>query len=152
MIFRRYNFCCEAPHTKKQLDWGPDDRWTVSSSIYSGTPWECRLNSPVTWRQRCAGAPSCWKMISFWGMPGNNPFKDIFIIIRCLILLKDVWKRLTFSKFWYSSWYYCALWKMISALQQSFVSHTLLCTHICVHKITLRICRCLDGEHCSFVK
>jgi len=106
-----------------------------SCLIKSGTSWECRFNS--------------WVMISLWWMSGNNPFTKHFTTIQHLFLLMDVWKRLTFSKFWYSSWYHHALWKMLSALQQSFVCHALLCTHICVHKIILWICRHLDGEHFS---
>jgi len=70
-------------------------------SINSGTSRECRFNGRVTWRQRCAGARSCWKMtslseIDLWRMSGNNYFKDIFTIIHCLFLLLGVLKRLTF--------------------------------------------------------
>jgi len=69
----------------------------------------------------------------------------ILLRTHCLFLLMGVWKRLTFYKFWYSKWYHRALWKMLSALQQSFVCHV-LSNHICVHKIILWICRRLDGE------
>jgi len=49
-----------------------------SGSINFGTSWECRFNGRVTWHQRYAGAPSCWKMISLseiWWMSGSNLLK-----------------------------------------------------------------------------
>jgi len=50
-----------------------------SGSINFGIPWECKFDSQVTWRQLCAGAPCCWKMI-LWS--GNDLFKEIFTVIQ----------------------------------------------------------------------
>jgi len=116
--------------------------------INSGTLWERRITSRVIWRQRYADASSCWKISQseICRMSGNNLFKDFSTITPCLLLLTDVWKRLTFSKFYYSRWTPSCFVKKLSALQQSFIRHDLLCTHICVHNIILWICRHLGGE------